>query len=282
MLQLEPVIVRIRSLLEQDTDASVTYAALEARLALEKVVYDRLRERHEYISHDQLKAWTPGDVVKRLMVDVDEHLTETVVLSMSKSPYVEGVTPPPDDFVTIGTEIGLRSKKVAKLWQALSSVALHVRLPKDKADRIPDYGNKAKTRSKIEEVLVELTRLAKGTMTFSGVPVGGNVTFECTCGVENKRRANLLKHGQHVYCINAKCNQTWQVLIEGDETNFENVSVEVPCRECGVVNNIPWRIVTGMKYDEAIKYPCFECHGINFVKWQLMQAAPTKDKAPPL
>lgn len=272
MLQLQPIIDRIKSLLEQDTDATVTYAALEARLALEKIVYDRLRQRHEYIAHDQLQAWTPGDVVKRLMVEVDEHVTETVVLKMSKSPYVEGVTPPPEDFVTIGTEIGLRSKKVAKLWQALSNVSLHVRLPKDKNDQIPEYGNKAKARAKIEEVLAELERLAKGTMAFSGVPIGGNVKFDCTCGVENKRRAKFLKHGQHVYCINPKCKQTWKVLIEGDETNFENVSVDVPCRKCGVVNHIPWRVVTGMKYDEALKYPCYECNEPNLVKWHLMQA----------
>lgn len=276
MIQLQPVIDRIKALLEQDTDASVTYAALEARLALEKIVYDRLRQRHDYISHDQIKAWTPGEVVKRLMVDVDEHVTDTVVLKMSKSPYVEGVTPPPEDFVTIGTEIGLRSKKVAKLWQALSNVALHARLPKDKNDEIADYGDKAKARRKVEEVVAELERIAKGTMTFSGVPDGGNVKFDCTCGTENKRRRKLIKHGQHVYCINPKCDQTWKVIVEGDETNFENVTVEVPCRDCGVTNHIPWRIVTGMKYDELLKYPCVECNGTNYVKWHLMQAAPVQ------
>lgn len=273
MIQLQPIIDRIRSLLDQDTDASVTYAALEARLALEKIVYDRLRQRHDYIAHQQLRAWTPGEVVKRLMVEVDEHITETVVLKMSKSPYVAGVTPRPEDFVQIGTEIGLRSKKVAKLWQALSNVALHVRLPKDKGDHIPEYGDKAKTRAKIDDALVELERLAKGTMTFSGVPIGGDVKFDCTCGVENKRRAKFLKHGQHVYCINPKCKQTWKVLIEGTETNFENVSIDVPCRKCGIVSSVPWRTVTGMRYDQTLKYPCYDCEEPNIVKWQLMQAS---------
>lgn len=273
MIQLRPVIDRINALLEQDTDASVTYAALEARLALEKVVYDRLRQRHDYISHAQLRAWTPGDVVKRLLLEVDEHMNETVVLSMAKTPYVEGVQPAPEDYVKIGTEIGLRSKKIARMWQALSNLALHVRLPENKSDHIPDYGDKIATRSKVEAVIAELERLAKGTMTFSGVPVGGNVTFECSCGVENKRRASLLLHGQHVYCINPKCNQTWKVAKEGTETNFENVLVDVPCRACETVNHIPWRIVTGMKYDEVLRYPCCNCSEENFVKWHLMQAA---------
>lgn len=48
MIQLQPIIDRNKALLEQDTEASITYAALECRLALEKVVYDRLRQRHAY------------------------------------------------------------------------------------------------------------------------------------------------------------------------------------------------------------------------------------------
>ena len=47
MLQLNPIIDRIKALLAEDTDASATYSALEARLALEKAVYDRLRQRHD-------------------------------------------------------------------------------------------------------------------------------------------------------------------------------------------------------------------------------------------
>lgn len=38
MIQLQPIIDRIKALLDQDTEASTTYAALESRLALEKVV----------------------------------------------------------------------------------------------------------------------------------------------------------------------------------------------------------------------------------------------------
>lgn len=47
MINLDPVIERIDALLDEDTDQSVTYAALEARLALERVCYDRLRQRHD-------------------------------------------------------------------------------------------------------------------------------------------------------------------------------------------------------------------------------------------
>lgn len=272
MIPLRTAIDRIKLLLEQNTDASVTYAALEARLAIEKVVYDRLRQRHEYISHDQLRRWQPGGVINALISDVDEHMTQTMTLSISKTPSREGVKLEDEDYVAIGTEVGFNAKNIVKLWNALGRLALHVRLPKTKDDHIPDYGDKAEVIAKVEEVVVELERLAKGTMTFSGIAVGGNVSFNCTCGEKNKRRAKLLKQGQLVYCINPDCNETWKVEIDGKEVSFENVLVDVPCKACGVINLIPWRMVTKMKYDEMMKYPCRECGETNLVKWHLMQA----------
>lgn len=272
MIQLQPNIDRIKALLEQDTDASVTYAALEARLALEKVVYDRLRQRHEYISHDQLQKWQPGAVINTLIANVDEHMTQTMVLSMSKTPARGGVRLEDEDYVKIGTEVGFDAKNIVKMWNAVARLALHVRLPKSKDDHMPEYGDKAEIRAKVEEVVAELDRLAKGTMAFSGIPIGGNVSFVCTCGETNKRRAKLLKHGQHVYCINPNCIETWKVEIDGEEIGFETILVDVPCKICAVDNHIPWRMVTKMKYDELIKYPCRECGGTNLVKWHLMQA----------
>jgi len=272
MIQLPPIIDCIKALLEQDTEASVTYAALEARLALEKVVYDRLRQRHDYISHDQLRKWQPGGVINTLIADVDEHMTQTMILSISKTPAREGVRLEDEDYVKVGTEVGFDAKNIVKMWNAVARLALHVRLPKSKDDHIPNYGDKAEVRAKVEEIVVELERLAEGTMTFSGVPTGGNVSFVCTCGETNKRRAKLLKQGQHVYCINPSCDETWKVEIDGEEVGFENVFVDVTCKACGVDNHIPWRMVTKMKYDEIVKYPCRECGGTNLVKWHLMQA----------
>lgn len=272
MIQLQPIIDRINALVAEDTEASVTYAALEARLALEKVVYDRLRQRHDYISHAQLRAWKPGELITRLLLEVDEHVTETVTLSMSRTPYAPGVKLEAQDWVKIGTEVGFDAKKITKMWQALSNLALHVRIPKNKNDDIPEYGDKQATRTKVEEAISVLKRLATSTMSSSGPPTGGNISFICTCGEKNQRRAKLLQHNQHVYCINPNCVQTWKVEIDADKFSFESVLVNVPCKACGAIIQVPWRVVTKMKYDEILKYPCSECNGTNLLKWHLMQS----------
>jgi hypothetical protein len=110
MLGLKPIIERIRKLLDEGTPQSVTYAALEARLALEKVCYDRLRQRHDYISHEQLKKWQPGGVMNQLITDVDAHATQTLTLQIG-SPVSAGVKPEDDEYVEIGTEIGFDVKQ---------------------------------------------------------------------------------------------------------------------------------------------------------------------------
>jgi hypothetical protein len=272
MINLPPLISRINRLLEEGTEASVTYAALEARLALEKVCYDRLRQRHDYISHDQLRKWQPGAVINTLIAEVDQHLGETVTLSMGKSPAEAGVKPEDDDYVEIGTEIGFDPKRIAKMWQALANLALHVRLPENKSDQIAEYGDKARIREKVAEVVAELERLAKGTMTFSGLDA--EVSFVCSCGEKNRRRADLLRDGQHVHCIRPDCKFTWKALKSGDDFSFESVTVPVNCEKCSRANHMPWRVFVDMKHDEMGSFSCHTCGHKNYVQWRLTQVRP--------
>jgi hypothetical protein len=266
MIDLAPIIERIEALLADATDASVTYAALEARLALEKVCYDRLRQRHDYISHDQLKRWQPGAVVLTLMNEVDAHIGQTTILKMGKNPSVQ---PEDDDYVEIGTEMGFNPKRVAKMWQALANLALHVRLPEHRNDHIPAYGDKAQIRAKVGDVVAELKRLSKGTMTYSGF--GEEVHFTCSCGEKNRRRAGLLRDGQHVHCINPDCKQTWKAVQESDGFGFQQVTVPVNCEQCGAANHMPWRFFLDMKHDEVGSFSCHTCQHKNYVQWRLMQ-----------
>ncbi|TPG18529.1 hypothetical protein EAH87_10490 [Sphingomonas koreensis] len=277
MINLIPIIERIQSLLDEDADQSVTYAALEARMALEKVCYDRLRQRHDYISHAQLKRWQPGGVVKTLMEQVDPQVVNTRTLKISKKPHQDGVEPADDDFVEIGTEVGLDAKKIAKMWQALAKLALHVRLPENKDDQIPDYGDKVAIRQKVEQVVEELQRFAGTTMTFSGI--GKEVKFDCDCGTLNKRRAHLLKVGQSVYCINPECPASWKVEKDGDDFWFAPEELLVDCIHCPHKNRFHLREVMSMEKNEIGRFSCDKCGGKNGMRWKLFQARfPDSDK----
>jgi len=273
MINLPPVIKRIKGLLAEDTEQSLTYAALEARLALEKVCYDRLRQAHDYISHAELRRWSPSAVVKTLIADVGGHITDTLTMYISKGPAVPGVEPAEDDWVEVGTQVGFDGKRIGELWNALSNLALHVRLPENKDDQIPDYGDRERIRAKVEETVTELERLATASMVFSGI--GEQVSFGCAvCGEKNKRRASQLRDGQSVFCINPECKASWKVRKEGEEFFFEDQTADFPCQGCGEVKRLPWRFFFEMRFDQRATFVCRKCHHQNYVEWRLTQVAP--------
>ena len=270
MLNLKPTIDKITSLLEEDTDQSATYAALEARLALEKICYHRLRHQHDYISHAEIKRWQPGAVINTLLTNVDPQVTETRTLSTSKHPVEQNSTLKNQDYVELGTEVGFNAKNIAKMWQALSRLALHVRLPQHVDDDIPEYGNKVTIRKKVEEVLKELKRLSASTMTTSGI--GTEVHFDCDCGSRNKRRASFLTHGKSVCCINPDCFGSWTVEENGNDFYFAPQMVTIRCNNCSHPNNLHLRDVMRLEKNTLSKFPCDKCGEIMGIRWQLMQA----------
>lgn len=272
MFDIKPIIAKIQNLVEEDSDASVTYAALEARLALEKVCYDRLRQRHDYISHSELKEWQPGALIKRLLRDVDPRIEQTKVLSMSASPVVEGLMPPDEDYVEIGTEVGFNSKRISSLWHALSKLALHIRLPENREDRISSYGEKDAIKAKVQDTLKELERLSMGTMTFSGF--GEEVSFECLCGARIRRKSDLLRHGQHVHCIDPNCKVAWRASKDGQEFSFEQITIPITCKGCATVLEIPWLWFFDMKYEDHGILRCHKCKTENYVQWRLCTVEP--------
>jgi hypothetical protein len=275
MINLSPILDRIAALLAEDTDASVTYAALEARLALEKVCYDRLRQCHDYISHAQLRRWQPRRIMNTLLKEVDQHATQTFTLHISKNPARPDVKPEHDEYAEIGTQVGFDPKYVEKLWNALAKLALHARLPEHKEDHISAYGDKVQIRAKVEEVVRELERLSKGNMTFSGVPVGGDITFVCTCGEKNRRRAALLREGQRIFCINPDCDASFTVRKEGSEIGFEAETCDFTCQGCGDQKSLPWRFFfEKLKFGDRAVFDCRNCSHRNYVEWRLTQVAP--------
>jgi hypothetical protein len=278
MINLKPAIDRIRALIAEDTDASLTYAALEARLALEKVCYDRLRQAHDYIAHAELRKWQPAAVMNRLIADVDQHAADSLKLLISKNPAVPGVEPADDEFVEVGTQIGFDVKKMGELWNALSGLALHVKLPKDSNDSISAYGDRDKIKSKVKETLVELEHLAAGAMTFSGF--GETVSFDCTvCGEKIKRRAALLREGQRVFSINPDCDASFLTRILGSEIEFEGEICNFNCQDCGAEKVLPWRFFREkLKFGDRAVFDCRGCNHRNYIEWRLYQVAPVADE----
>lgn len=236
MIDLKDTITAIRQHLDTGTPRSLTYAALECRLTIERICYERLRATHDYISHDEIRRWQPAHVIRILAEEVDTHVSETYTVSICGTPVSE--TSPPNsaedynalDFVPIGTHVGFKANYLQKLWNALSNVALHADLPKSKTDRVPQFRDPIAIRKQVEVALREITRISAGTLISAGI--GREVKFDCACGVLNKRRIARLDHGKIISCINPNCPETWKVESNGDEMEFERMGERIECL-CG-------------------------------------------------
>lgn len=268
MLDLGPAIERIKDLLTQGTEASVTYAALEARLALENVAYDRLRHRHDYISDAQIKKWQPGYIVTKLLTEVDDAAASSVTIRIMKPP-VDQKNPDEADWIELGTQEGFNAKKLASMWQALARLALHIRLPETSSDPISEYGDKVRIAAKVSEVLQELERLSTGTIATSGLPKFGVTSFVCSCGETNVRRPEFLQQDQQVYCINPDCREVWNVMLEDGQHRFKRAGINVSCVHCGCNNQVPWRSAMELGRDQMLRFPCDKCGEDNMVWWHL-------------
>lgn len=159
MINFRDAIDTIKCHLEDGSDRALTYAALECRLVIERVCYDRLSRAHEYTSHEEVRRrWQPRHLIKFLEDDVDPLVASTYTLSISTEPAVEGEDLAKKDYAPVGMQQGFDGAKLGKLWNALSHTALHVTLPKSKDASVTQFGNPEAIRAKVEEALVELER----------------------------------------------------------------------------------------------------------------------------
>lgn len=279
MLNLKQSIGAIEGLLEEGSDASITYAALECRLTIERICYERLRVSHDYISTADIKRWQPHSVVNVLLQEVDKEIASTFTVLVSAD-VPKNPEPTKEDyeelsFSTLGTQVGFNANKLGKLWNALSKLALHITVPTSKNDSIPLYGENDKSKAKVIESLTEIRRISKGTLVSAGMlSTGGNVTFTCECGAENKRRDGLLKEGQMVSCINPVCRESYDFERREDGSWFTRRIFEVRCNKCETIQNIPKRLVEELKTHEHIPFNCIgeQCDEKIVVMWRAMQA----------
>lgn len=278
MINLEFSILQIEELLKQNTHSSLTYAALECRLAIEQICYERLRLSHDYISHDDLKKWQPRDIVNTLIQEVDSHAAETLTISISTESRPHGSSPPTleeyqeMEFVPIGTQVGFDPKKLGMLWNALANLALHVTIPISKEHEVCRYGDAKKIKAKVEEALDEVKRIGKGSLNSSGL--GQEISFDCDCGSKNKRRLELLKHGQVISCINPSCNESYE--FDKEDRSFTKRVFEIKCKLCDAHNYLPKKALEKMPINQSVSIDCHGCGEDICISWRLVQMQKSK------
>lgn len=271
MIDISKRIEIISKLLEEDSRTSIVYAALECRLTIEAICYERFAISYEYIPHDLLRKWQPQHVVKQVAEEGNEQVTEGFTISISKTP-VDQDNPPVTregyesfEYVKIGSQTALDVGKLGKLWNALSNISLHVSLPKAEGEEIEIYRNADKVRGKITESLNEFKKVLDGNLLSSGF--GEEYYFNCIgCDTKLKKRAKLIKHGQMVVCLNPDCPESYCFSVEDGEIFHVRRILNTTCADCGNSIEIPARFVDKLKFGQTLNADCSGCGYNNHIR----------------
>lgn len=262
MLDIPKRIEVIQSLLLEDTRESLTYAALEGRLTIEYLCYERFKLSYSYLSTEDLKNWQPKHVVQQMSEEINENINKGFTLSISTEP-LSGKLPTNKEeyesinYTPIGSQSAINLNKLHRFWHGLSNVALHIPVPTIDSGDISIYGDKEKIKKKIEAFLLYLSELKEGNLLMGG-SIGKEFSFHCcACETLIKKPVKLLMSPVVVNCINPKCNESY--LIEPEQNNDHEITrriIKFVCLDCKKDLEIPSNVFKDLKFEQQLNICC--------------------------
>jgi len=266
VLDLSKKVVEIEKLLEEGSDASITYAALECRLTIEYICYERFKQFYSYLSPKDIKKWPPKHVVKQISEDVSDIINDEVTVSVASiGGKVDKLVTQDDyeelDYKILGTQKSINLSKAHKLWNSLSGLALHVHLPSVDDEVQKFYGSAEKIKSKIKAALDLFNEVNKGDLIIGGY-VGETFNIECvSCNALIKKPATKLKSGGVVVnCISPNCPESYLVnYVNGDYVTERNV-FKFKCNACGHDLDVPHQTFAKWHLNSCLDIECGICN----------------------
>lgn len=203
---IAPHIDRAKDLLNQDTETSLRYAALELRLSLEYIAYRQLQQYGDVFPSGVIGTWKPDQIV-RLLASFDPISENEGELSFAIPPSNGGM---PTNWMSLGNTKAIPWRKFRSYYQKLGSF-LHAPAPKR-------AGPERKPLSK--DLFQDVVEAIENVMTASLIMAIQNViSAHCECGtIIHIGEAEFIE-GETLSCPNTKCNLPYIKRISEDGVN---------------------------------------------------------------
>lgn len=280
-MYLEPYINKIEALLESEGESDLIYAALECRLALERICYELLKLNLDYVGAETLSKWQPKHLINSLRDHVDPKITSGRTISMGKKPVSdEDLTLDQfkqAEYIELGKTAGIDISEIHSLWNALGSY-LHTRMPRKQGEDIARYPINDKTKSKIADALKSIKSYQENT-TIQMSSVGESTLFKCVCGTVNRRMVKVIESKPILQCINPSCDVGWKIeKSDNGEYMWERDAVAVQCmnNDCNAVSYYDSGVIQKFEKGRDYKWTCATCGEVSLTAWRLYGAAKPK------
>jgi predicted RNA-binding Zn-ribbon protein involved in translation (DUF1610 family) len=234
--------------LAQSADlASLLYAALEARLCIEAIAYDKIRIYAKRLPESVLKKWQPPQVIKALL-EYETGATENFTLSIAEE-NADGSAGP---MKGLGFHVSFKPSELQKLYNKLGSF-LHAPTVKEKATQSEVQTKAAELKSFLATLLTRLTEVCSSTIDGSLARV---VTFDCVeCGAVIMRNEESLKTNPSATCLSAQCQAEYVVDLNGETPAFVLKVSAFECQKCKEVIRI-----ANHKLKISATFKCSNCN----------------------
>lgn len=234
---------RAKELLGRGNPEDIRYAALEIRMAMEAITYEKLRSYAKNIPEDELATWQPPQAVK-VLLEYDEHADESFLLYVGEETTFGQR---PDKMHCMGSHQSLGLKWLKKHYNKIGGY-LHFPHPLKKSAQAS-----SEITAYLNSVLVEVEKAASSRIL--GVSLAEVYTFSCVkCErtvTANKRRTEAT---QKAKCINPQCGAEYFAQPSGDGFKFILEITNFECINCKEPNPIENR-----KLEVGLDFSCLKC-----------------------
>lgn len=237
--------------LNSKRDQRLRHAALELRMAMEALTYDRALAYKDEFPQSEYDTWQPRKVML-VLLEIDSSADKDSTLAVGKQ--TEYGKPAPD-FRLLGSEVVLSMKVLKQHYDALGSY-LHIQsLKKSNTGEVLNF-KRIKTRC--EEISEFISKVLSSSVF--NCTLGRFVTIGCLeCGKSIRKR--IPDGGEHFEAKCHNCMATYTVTDE-EEGSFKWIPHQLKV-ECGGTE-CHYKIVVWQHELEVGKHwTCSECSGRN-------------------
>jgi hypothetical protein len=271
VFQTDGNLQRAQALITAGDTVSLQYAALELRLALEKLSYRKLSTRLDSVPYEDLRKWQPKRVIETLSELVDPDIDKNA--SFRFSPEDAAGNPTTSHY--LGEVRGVNEKDVGAHWQKLGSI-LHAKMPKVKSESVPEFSLPIDPEVFLQGVLDYIRDL---TSPRFDAHFANSVTFECVrCDKKIVRTEKALKEGDLVTCQDPSCGAIHVTSKVGSEFTFQLHQITIKCTNCDETGHVDADRILNLPKNEPVYYRC-ECGSRYTIGWRL-QYSPAPDTTP--
>lgn len=215
-------LARARKWLEQPTAEGVRYAALELRMVVELLTYEKLRAASDIAPPEVLNTWQPPLAVKNLL-EFDEFADKTFTVEVGALPAETDLGS--QEWLLLGEHCAL-SLKWLRNYHKLGNflhVSMSASLPGDWL---------SKSTALLVSVADELAKVLSSSIT--GFNHRGGYKFNCgDCGKLIIRNAEALREGKTAICSTPGCDAEYRAVgFEDDAPVVEPIEIQFVCENC--------------------------------------------------